>query len=58
VTNPEWPGQDEPSQQIAQIARDHPEAQPHTVGPAAMAGKAVQCGASLPSLIHCSAVPR
>jgi len=32
-------GQDQPAQQIAEVIGDHPEGQPHLVGPEAMAGE-------------------
>jgi hypothetical protein len=51
-------GQDQPAQQIAEVIGDHPEEQPHLVGPKRWQESRVQWVASLPSLIHCSAVPR
>src|SRR5262249_52799445 len=46
-------GQQQPTQQVAEVVGDHAEEQAHLVRPKPMAGEAV-----LPSLIHCSAVPR
>jgi len=40
-------GQDEPTQQIAEVVGDHPEEQPHLVGPEAMAGEAGPVGGFL-----------
>jgi hypothetical protein len=51
-------GQDEPTRQVAEVVGDDPELQADLVGPEAVAGEAVQWVASLPSLIHCAAVPR
>ena len=50
--------QDQPAQVIAEVVGDDPEEQPHLVGPEPGAGEPGPVVASLPSLIHCSAVPR
>jgi hypothetical protein len=55
---PNGQGQDEPAQEIAQIVGDDAQEQPHLIGPESMAGERAQGVAALPSLIHCSAVPR
>jgi hypothetical protein len=51
-------GQDQPAQEITQVVGDNPQEQAHLVGPEAVTGEAGQWVAVLPSLIHCSAVPR
>ena len=51
-------GQHEPAQEIAEIVGDDCEQQADLIGPEPVAGEAVQWVAALPSLIHCSAVPR
>jgi len=51
-------GENEPAQEIAEVVGDHPEEQPHLIGPEPVTGEAVRWVAVLPSLIHCSAVPR
>jgi len=51
-------GEGEPAQEIAEVVGDHPQEQSHLIGPEAGQEMRVQCVASLPSLIHCSAVPR
>ena len=52
-------GQDEPTEQIAEVVGDDPEQEADLVGPAPMPREpGVQWMTLLPSLIHCSAVPR
>ncbi len=50
--------QDQPTQQIPEVVGDHSEQQAALVGPEAGQESRVQWVAALPSLIHCSAVPR
>ena len=52
-------GQDQPAQEIAEVVGDNPEEQADLIGPEPVTGESrVQWVAALPSLIHCSAVPR
>jgi len=39
--------QDEPAEQIAQVVRDHPEEQPHLIGPEPVTGEAGPVGRGL-----------
>src|SRR6266446_8074633 len=51
-------GQGQSAQEVAEVVGDDPEHQSDLVGPEPMAGSRAQWVTSLPSLIHCSAVPR
>jgi hypothetical protein len=44
-------GQDQPAQQIAEVLGDHPEEQPHLVGPEAVAGEARSVGGGVAVLV-------
>ena len=50
--------QDQPTQEIAEVVGDNPEEQADLIGPEPVTGEARPVVAILPSLIHCSAVPR
>ena len=52
-------GQDQPAQQIAEVIGDHPEEQPHLVGPEAVAGEPGPVGgANPPPRIGCAGEAR
>ncbi len=51
-------GQDEPPQQIAEVVGDDPKSNRTSLARKRWHESRVQWVASLPSLIHCSAVPR
>ncbi len=51
-------GQSEATQKVAKVVGDDPEQQSDLVGPESVTGEPGPVGGFLPSLIHCSAVPR